>query len=103
MQIKLSDGTQVTLKPDWTHAIQKAFNLALFQDGQTVTAKSLFQAWEVAFSTVIEKIEKNGFAVEYNASWLDSLRERDYKKLQKAADSLDADAESAGEKNLQKL
>jgi hypothetical protein len=97
--VKLSDGTQVTLKDVWTHAMQKAFDLTVFAETRDVTAKGLYAGWEAVFPMVIEKIEKGGQVTLYGPDWLGGIAEDDYRKLRAAADGINADQESAGEKN----
>lgn len=88
--MKLSDGTKVTFKQDWTHGMQKAFDLAIFQESDQITAKGLYRAWEVTFPMVIASVEKNGNPVEYTTEWLEALPEKDYKLLRTEADKLAA-------------
>lgn len=99
MQVKLSDGTKVTLKESWSHGTQKAWELALFAESKEVTAKGLHAAWEAVFVRVIENIEKGTETITYSIDWLDSLKESDYKALRTAADGIDADADEKSKKN----
>jgi len=99
MPLKLSDGHTITLADHWTHDMEKAFDLALFRDGPTVTAEGVYRAWEAVFPMVIAKVQKGAQEVPYSLDWLGKLFEKDYKALRAAVDAIDADAESAGEKN----
>src|SRR5437870_517044 len=50
-------------------------------------------AWETVLPTMVLKVEKGGAAVECNAAWLDSLPEKDFKRIKTAVDGLVGDGE----------
>jgi hypothetical protein len=84
MQVSLSDGTRITLMPDWTHAMQKAFNHAIFAESERVTGQGTDAAGKAVFPPVIEAMEKGGKPLPYSLDWLDGLLKADYQTLYSA-------------------
>ena len=59
MQVTLSDGTLVTLRDVWTHAVQREFDTAVFKVSPDVTSQGIYAAWEavlpLTYSSLVGK------------------------------------------------